>query len=90
MAADPDRLLNVFEAAAKAGVSERTVRREIDRGALEATRIGRCVRISPEAFRTWSTNMRSRAEVGSAVPPAAPATSEAGSLARLRTIEGHA
>jgi excisionase family DNA binding protein len=89
MAVDPDRLLTVSEAAARAGVSEKTVRREIDRGALIATRIGRCVRISPEAYRTWSTNGRPRGEVGTAVAVAvaAPATGEAGSLARLRAIE---
>ena len=44
------RLLTVRDIATAAQVSVRTVRRWIDTGALPTIRLGRCLRIHPEAF----------------------------------------
>lgn len=52
-------LLDVKAVATRLGVSEKTVRREIKRGALAAERVGRSVRIDPtavEAYRCRGVN----------------------------------
>ena len=46
-------LLTPAEAARLANVSTKTIRREIDRGALPALHAGRQLRIDPDAFRGW-------------------------------------
>lgn len=48
------RLLTVAQAARVLGtVSARTLLREIQRGNLRASRIGRCLRITPEHLEEW-------------------------------------
>ncbi len=47
----PERMMSVQEAADWLNVSEKTVRRAIEAGALQASRIGRQWRISPEDLR---------------------------------------
>lgn len=52
----PERLHTIREVAEHVGISERTVRREIARGALETVRVGpalRLVRISGRAIRLY-------------------------------------
>lgn len=49
-AANPDRLLTVREVAALFQVSERTIRRLIAVGDLPIVRLGRSVRVNPEAI----------------------------------------
>lgn len=50
-------LWNLDEAARQlGGVSQRTVRRLIERGELPTVRIGRCVRIPADAARQWVQN----------------------------------
>jgi excisionase family DNA binding protein len=46
-------LLSPAEAARLANVSTKTIRREIDRGALTALHAGRQLRIEPADFRRW-------------------------------------
>jgi excisionase family DNA binding protein len=46
----PNRPLTVAETASFFQVSEKTIRRMIARGELPSARIGRCIRISPEAI----------------------------------------
>jgi excisionase family DNA binding protein len=56
-----DRLLTVKEVAALVGCSERTVRRAIEAGLLEALRLGpggRLLRISPEAHAAYRRRRR--------------------------------
>ena len=50
---DADVLLSVAEIARHAGVSKRTVYREIDRGALPVRHVGRQLRIDPDDFREY-------------------------------------
>jgi excisionase family DNA binding protein len=50
---DRPPLLSPAEAAYLASVSVKTIRREIDRGALPALHAGRRLRIDPDAFRRW-------------------------------------
>lgn len=50
---DADVLLSVAEVARRAGVSKRTVYREIDRGALPAHHVGHQLRIDPADFRAY-------------------------------------
>lgn len=45
----PD-MMDVKKAAELLGVDERTIRREISRGALRCARVGKCVRISKRAL----------------------------------------
>lgn len=87
MAAGPEQLLTVAEVAAKAAVSAKTVRREIDRGELVANKIGRCVRITREAYDAWIAKGQVSRAANSAGTHSAPASSDTGSLARLRMIE---
>lgn len=49
------RLLTIEEAARILNVSGRTVRRQIASGSLQALRIGRSVRVSPEALEGYLT-----------------------------------
>jgi excisionase family DNA binding protein len=46
-------LLSVAEVARRAGVSRRTVYREIDRGALRVLHVGGQLRIAPADFRDY-------------------------------------
>jgi excisionase family DNA binding protein len=50
---DTRPLLCPAEAARLANVSTKTIRREIDRGALPALHAGRQLRIEPADFRRW-------------------------------------
>jgi excisionase family DNA binding protein len=50
---DTQPLLSPAEAARLANVSTKTIRREIDRGALPALHAGRQLRIEPADFRRW-------------------------------------
>jgi excisionase family DNA binding protein len=50
---DTQPLLSPAEAARLANVSAKTIRREIDRGALPALHAGRQLRIEPADFRRW-------------------------------------
>jgi excisionase family DNA binding protein len=52
-AAQGIRLLKVSEAAERSGVSEWTIRAEIQRGNLRARRIGRIVRVLDEELDRW-------------------------------------
>ena len=54
----PLRLLSVDAAARDLDVSTKTVRRLIDRGDLQAHRVGRCLRISEEALRHYLHRVR--------------------------------
>ena len=46
--------LTLTQAAERLGsVSERTLRREVARGNLRISRIGRCVRVTPEDLDEW-------------------------------------
>jgi excisionase family DNA binding protein len=46
-------MLSVRQVAAIVGVHERTIRREIDRGALRAVHGGRSLRIDYDDFASW-------------------------------------
>lgn len=46
-------LLTVSEVAAATGLSEKTIRRRIDDGVLDSLRIGRAVRVKPEALSAF-------------------------------------
>jgi excisionase family DNA binding protein len=50
---DANVLMSVAEVARRAGVSRRTVYREIDRGALVARYVGHQLRIDPDDFREY-------------------------------------
>jgi excisionase family DNA binding protein len=54
-----ERLLTVAEVAKILTVSEKTIRRMIDRGDLEAVWIGRSVRISPKELAALMGGRRS-------------------------------
>lgn len=90
MAVVSAQLLTVAEVAARAAVSAKTVRREIDRGELLATKIGRCLRIPEEAFGAWIADGRVARGATRPASPRASSPGEVGSLARLRAIEGNA
>lgn len=63
-----EKQASVAEAAEFLGVSERTVRRCIDRGELPAYRVGRQVRIDPADLRSY----RIRTAVRPTTKPALP------------------
>lgn len=47
-------LLTLAQAAERLGsISEATLRREIAKGNLRASRIGRCLRVTPEELDRW-------------------------------------
>lgn len=47
------RLMSAQETADRAGLTVKHVRREIERGALKASRLGGVIRVTPEAFDVW-------------------------------------
>jgi excisionase family DNA binding protein len=47
------RALTVAEAAYSANTSKKLIYAEIERGNLQATRLGRLIRITPESFDAW-------------------------------------
>jgi len=51
-AAEPD-VMDVAKAAELLGVAKATIRREIDRGNLEAFHVGRCVRVKKAALISY-------------------------------------
>ena len=57
----PDRLFSVPQAAEQLGISDKGVRRAIERGDLTAHRIGRLLRISDEDLATFVATRRMRA-----------------------------
>lgn len=60
--------LKIHEAAELANVSTKTIRREIDRCALIAYRVGRAVRIDREDFDAWFRGTPAGRERASLVP----------------------
>jgi excisionase family DNA binding protein len=71
-----DRPMTVDEVAVFCGVSSKTVRRAIERGDLEAARLGGygALRIRPDAIDEWFARRSTRRAVRRAVeaPPIAP------------------
>ena len=57
----PDRLLSIPETAEQLGISDKGVRRAIERGDLAAHRIGRLLRISDEDLAAFVAVRRMRA-----------------------------
>lgn len=80
--------MTVCDVARSAAVSEKTVRRAIRRGELIAIKLGRCLRITPQAYEEWIARSRVAVEVAPRRQPIGPTGSgETGSLARLRAME---
>lgn len=57
-AQDLPRLMRLREVAERAQVSLWTVRAEIKRGNLIASRIGRILRVTPDDYRMWIAGLR--------------------------------
>ena len=57
----PDRLFSIPQAADQLGISEKSVRRAIQRGELVAHRIGRLLRIAEEDLAAFVAMRRMRA-----------------------------
>ena len=68
-----DELLTVFEVAERLKINQQTVRNWIDRGELQATRIGRRVRISDTALTAYLRAHQSAPPAPGPEVPAAPA-----------------
>jgi excisionase family DNA binding protein len=80
-------LLTVREVADWCRLSEKTIRRVIERGELAASKVGNRWRVSEEDMHAWIEAKRFVPEVRPVlVEVSAPA--ERGSLAALRAIEG--
>ena len=58
IALERHRLYSVREVAAKLGVHPETIRRLIHDGRLDAVRVGRVLRVDPEAVRTFVERQR--------------------------------
>jgi excisionase family DNA binding protein len=57
----PDRpLLNVYKAAARLAVSEKTIRRLIRKGELSAFRVGGSPRLDPDELEQWLNARRTQ------------------------------
>jgi excisionase family DNA binding protein len=57
----PDRpLLNVYKAAARLAVSEKTIRRLIRKGELSAFRVGGSLRLDPDELEQWLNARRTQ------------------------------
>jgi excisionase family DNA binding protein len=78
----PDRPMTVDEVAVFCGVSSKTVRRAIERGDLEAARLGGhgALRIRPEAIDEWFARRSTRRTVRRVVEaaPIAPVRASGG------------
>jgi excisionase family DNA binding protein len=84
------KLLDVRGIARAYGISEKTVRRAIERGDLPATRFGRAIRIHPLDAEEWRQRNRLAPSPLSVMPDLAPvgrAVPSRGTLAALREIE---
>ena len=62
---DHEPWLSVRDASSRLGVSERTVRRLVEKGELPATRVGRCVRLDPIDIDAYLQTGKSRRRTGS-------------------------
>lgn len=59
------KFFTLAQMAEQVAVSEMTLRREIKRGELRPSRIGRCLRVTPEEIERWRLSKAVESEVAS-------------------------